>query len=192
MSTIVLPLWLFILILILALAAWASLDRFLVPSSRWLLRSRANEVLDEVAQRRKIQVPRFHQSSRRALRCARFAEPVALQRTPCCRRWQGAANADGTARAARAAALGSVRRLSRGWRVGTSSRSAKPTHTDAAVKNCQPAPSSNTSAAKSSAILINEKHRPGVNLAAWRSGSAAASVAPATTRAGSRPAESGR
>jgi len=65
MSTIVLPLWLFVLIV--ALAAWALLERLLVPSVRWLLRSRTNKVLDEVAQRLKIQIRPFQQSNRRAL-----------------------------------------------------------------------------------------------------------------------------
>jgi len=64
-STVTLPLWLVILAALLA--AWAVLDRLLVPSVRWFLRSRANRVLDEVGQRLKIQIRPFQQSTRRAL-----------------------------------------------------------------------------------------------------------------------------
>ena len=64
-TSIALPLWL--VIVAGALAAWALLDRLLVPSVRWLLRSRANKVLNEVGQRLKIQIRPFQQSSRRAL-----------------------------------------------------------------------------------------------------------------------------
>lgn len=64
-STVTLPLWL--VVLAGALTAWAVLDRLLLPSARWFLRSRANRVLDEVGQRLKIQIRPFQQSNRRAL-----------------------------------------------------------------------------------------------------------------------------
>jgi glycerol-3-phosphate O-acyltransferase len=64
-STVTLPFWLVIVAALLA--AWAVLDRLLVPSVRWFLRSRANRVLDEVGQRLKIQIRPFQQSNRRAL-----------------------------------------------------------------------------------------------------------------------------
>jgi glycerol-3-phosphate O-acyltransferase len=64
-SGVTLPLWL--VVLGAAVTLWALLDRLLVPSVRWFLRSRANRVLDEVGQRLKIQVRPFQQSSRRAL-----------------------------------------------------------------------------------------------------------------------------
>ena len=64
-STVTLPLWLVVLVGVIA--AWAVLDRLLVPSVRWFLRSRANRVLDEVGQRLKIQIRPFQQSNRRAL-----------------------------------------------------------------------------------------------------------------------------
>jgi glycerol-3-phosphate O-acyltransferase len=64
-SSVTLPLWL--AVLAGALAAWALLDRLLVPSARWFLRTRANRVLDEVGQRLKIQIRPFQQSDRRAL-----------------------------------------------------------------------------------------------------------------------------
>jgi glycerol-3-phosphate O-acyltransferase len=64
-STVTLPLW--VVLVAGALAAWAVLDRLLVPSVRWFLRTRANRVLDEVGQRLKIQIRPFQQSNRRAL-----------------------------------------------------------------------------------------------------------------------------
>ena len=45
-ASITLPLWL--AIVIGALAAWVLLDRLLMPSMRWWVKSRANRVLDEV------------------------------------------------------------------------------------------------------------------------------------------------
>jgi glycerol-3-phosphate O-acyltransferase len=59
------PLWL--LLLIGALAAWALLDRALLPSARWFIRSRANRVLDEVGRRLKIGIRPFQQVKRQAL-----------------------------------------------------------------------------------------------------------------------------
>lgn len=64
-ATVTLPLWLAVIAGVLVL--WAALDRLLLPSVRWFLRSRANKVLDEVGQRLKIQIRPFQQSSRRAL-----------------------------------------------------------------------------------------------------------------------------
>src|SRR5882724_1025504 len=64
-STVTLPLWLVVLAGVLT--AWAVLDRLLMPSVRWFLRSRANRVLDDVGQRLKIQIRPFQQSNRRAL-----------------------------------------------------------------------------------------------------------------------------
>ena len=59
------PLWL--LVLVLALALWAALDRLLLPSVRWFLRSRANRVLDEVRQRFRIEIRPFQLTGRRVL-----------------------------------------------------------------------------------------------------------------------------
>ena len=64
-TTVALPLWL--LIIVGLLASFALLDRLLMPGARWILRSRANKVLEEVGQRLKIQIRPFQQSSRRAL-----------------------------------------------------------------------------------------------------------------------------
>ncbi len=64
-TTIAVPLWL--VALAAALALLALLDRLLLPSVRWMIRSRANKVLDEVGQRLRIQVRPFQRTSRRAL-----------------------------------------------------------------------------------------------------------------------------
>ena len=64
-TTIAIPLWL--ALLAAALAFWALLDRLLLPTVRWMLRNRANKVLDEVGTRLRIQIRPFQQTSRRAL-----------------------------------------------------------------------------------------------------------------------------
>jgi glycerol-3-phosphate O-acyltransferase len=65
LGTIVIPVWVAIIGAVLAL--WALLDRLLVPSVRWVIRSRANKVLDEVGQRLRLQIRPFQQTSRRTL-----------------------------------------------------------------------------------------------------------------------------
>ncbi|MBL8310493.1 MAG: 1-acyl-sn-glycerol-3-phosphate acyltransferase [Burkholderiales bacterium] len=64
-STVAVPWWL--ALLVVALALWALLDRLLWPTVRWMIRSRANKVLDEVGARLSIQIRPFQQTSRRAL-----------------------------------------------------------------------------------------------------------------------------
>ena len=64
-TSITVPLWLALAIAVLAL--WALLDRFLMPSARWFIRSRANKVLDEVGARLKIHIRPFQQVRRQAL-----------------------------------------------------------------------------------------------------------------------------
>ena len=64
-SSVELPLWL--ALLGGGLAAWALLDRLLLPSARWYVRSRAAKVLAEVGQRLKIHVRPFQQIRRQAL-----------------------------------------------------------------------------------------------------------------------------
>ena len=64
-TTVALPLWL--VLAIGALAAWSLLDRLLMPSVRWFVRSRADRVLDEVGRRLKIGIRPFQQVRRRAL-----------------------------------------------------------------------------------------------------------------------------
>jgi glycerol-3-phosphate O-acyltransferase len=63
--TITLPAWLAVAVAVLA--ALGLYDRVMRPSWRWLLRSRANRVLDEVAGRLKIEVRPFQRTRRQAL-----------------------------------------------------------------------------------------------------------------------------
>src|SRR6185295_6602898 len=63
--TISLPLWMAILLVLLA--AWAALDRLLVPSVRWYLRRRVQRVIDELNTRLKLEIPSFHRTRRRVL-----------------------------------------------------------------------------------------------------------------------------
>ncbi len=64
-SSVQVPLWL--ALLVGALALWALLDRLLLPSMRWYIRSRAAQVLAQVSQRLKIHVRPFQQISRQVL-----------------------------------------------------------------------------------------------------------------------------
>jgi glycerol-3-phosphate O-acyltransferase len=64
-SSITLPLWL--ALVIGALAVLAVLDRLLMPSARWFVRSRANRVLDQIGRRLKISIRPFQQVKRQAL-----------------------------------------------------------------------------------------------------------------------------
>ncbi|MDX1502635.1 MAG: 1-acyl-sn-glycerol-3-phosphate acyltransferase [Thermoanaerobaculia bacterium] len=64
-STIAVPVWLALLVALLA--AWAALDRLLVPSVRWLLRQRVNRALEEANRRLQIRLPPFKLTKRRVL-----------------------------------------------------------------------------------------------------------------------------
>ena len=64
-STITVPLWL--ALAVGALALWAMLDRLLVPSARWFIKSRADRVLREVERRLPIHIRPFQQVRRQAL-----------------------------------------------------------------------------------------------------------------------------
>lgn len=59
------PLWLAVLAGLLA--AWALYDRIMMPSVRWLIRSRTNKVLNELGSRLKIEIRPFQQTRRQAL-----------------------------------------------------------------------------------------------------------------------------
>jgi hypothetical protein len=63
--TITLPVWVAGAVAILA--ALGVYDRVMRPSWRWLLRSRANRVLDQVAGQLKIEVRPFQRTRRQAL-----------------------------------------------------------------------------------------------------------------------------
>lgn len=60
-----LPLWLFVLLA--AFAAWAVLERVLIPSVRFLLRKRINRVIDEVNTRLNISIRPFQLTKRAVL-----------------------------------------------------------------------------------------------------------------------------
>jgi glycerol-3-phosphate O-acyltransferase len=64
-SSVSLPLW--SVLLLGLLAAWAVLDRVLVPSVRWYLRRRVNRVIDDLNTRLKLEIPSFHRTKRRVL-----------------------------------------------------------------------------------------------------------------------------
>ena len=64
-SPITVPLWLALVVALLAV--WALLDRLLMPSARWFIRSRANKVLEEVSQRLPIHIRPFQQVRRQAM-----------------------------------------------------------------------------------------------------------------------------
>ncbi len=64
-GTVELPTWLAILLAILA--AWAALDRLLIPSVRWFLRRRVNRVLEEINTRLKIRIAHFELTKREVL-----------------------------------------------------------------------------------------------------------------------------
>ena len=64
-STVTIPVW--SLILILALAALAVLDRLLIPSVRWALRRRANRAIDELNTRLRLRIQPFKLTKRQVL-----------------------------------------------------------------------------------------------------------------------------
>ena len=57
--------WLFVLLL--AVCAWAVLERILIPSSRWFIRRRINRVIDEISSRLDIQIKPFQLTKRQVL-----------------------------------------------------------------------------------------------------------------------------
>ena len=64
-GTVSLPTWLAILLAVLA--AWAALDRLLLPGARWVLRRRVNRALDELNTRLKIRIQPFKLTKREVL-----------------------------------------------------------------------------------------------------------------------------
>jgi glycerol-3-phosphate O-acyltransferase len=63
--TVALPLWL--LLLLAGAAAWAAVERLLVPSVRWVLRRRVNRVIAELNTRLKIEIKPFQLTKRQVL-----------------------------------------------------------------------------------------------------------------------------
>ncbi len=62
---ITISIWLFFVLLVIA--AWAVLDRILIPSTRWFLRRRINRVIDEISTRLDIQIKPFQLTKRQVL-----------------------------------------------------------------------------------------------------------------------------
>jgi glycerol-3-phosphate O-acyltransferase len=60
-----LPLWLAAVLFLLA--AWAALDRLLVPGVRWYLRRRVQRVIDELNTRLRLEIPQFQRTRRQVL-----------------------------------------------------------------------------------------------------------------------------
>lgn len=65
MEPVAVPLWLFLLLL--ALSAWAVLDRLLIPSVRWYLRRRVNRVINEINTRLNAHIRPFQFTKRQVL-----------------------------------------------------------------------------------------------------------------------------
>ncbi|HYJ79511.1 MAG TPA: hypothetical protein VEW03_07930, partial [Longimicrobiaceae bacterium] len=64
-TAVAVPLWLFAIMALLA--AWAALDRLMVPSARWFLRQRTNRVIEELNTRLPIEIPQFNLTKRQVL-----------------------------------------------------------------------------------------------------------------------------
>ncbi len=64
-GNVTLPFW--IAAVLLLLAAWAALDRLLIPSVRWFLRRRVNMVLEEIGKRLHLEVRPFSLTKRQVL-----------------------------------------------------------------------------------------------------------------------------
>ena len=64
-DTVSLPIW--AALLVAALAAWAVLERLLIPSGRWFIRRRVNRVIDELNTRLQLEIPAFHRTRRQIL-----------------------------------------------------------------------------------------------------------------------------
>ncbi|HEX2644778.1 MAG TPA: 1-acyl-sn-glycerol-3-phosphate acyltransferase [Thermoanaerobaculia bacterium] len=76
-GNVTLPLWLAVLLVILA--SWAALDRLLVPSVRWYLRRRVNRVIDELNTRLRLEIPPFHRTRRQVLIDRLVYDPKVVQ-----------------------------------------------------------------------------------------------------------------
>jgi glycerol-3-phosphate O-acyltransferase len=72
-----LPLWLAVVLVFLA--AWAALDRLLVPPVRWYLRRRVQRVIDELNTRLKLEIPSFHRTRRQVLIDRLVYDPKVVQ-----------------------------------------------------------------------------------------------------------------
>ncbi len=74
---ITISIWLFIILL--AVCAWALLERVLIPSSRWFIRRRINRVIDEISSRLDIQIKPFQLTKRQVLIDRLVYDPQVLE-----------------------------------------------------------------------------------------------------------------
>src|SRR5215510_1182363 len=72
-----LPLWLAVVLVLLA--AWAALDRLLVPGVRWYFRRRVNRAIDELNTRLRLEIPAFHRTRRQVLIDRLVYDPKVVQ-----------------------------------------------------------------------------------------------------------------
>src|SRR3972149_7192003 len=72
-QTVTLPAWL--LAILILFAAWAVLDRVLLPGVRWYFRRRINLVIEEINTRLKIEIPPFKLTRRQVLIDRLFHDP---------------------------------------------------------------------------------------------------------------------
>jgi len=72
-----LPLWLAAVLVLIA--AWAALDRLLVPGVRWYLRRRVQRVIDELNTRLRLEIPSFHRTRRQVLIDRLTYDPKVIQ-----------------------------------------------------------------------------------------------------------------
>src|SRR5436853_1934421 len=82
-----LPLWLVVVLFLLA--AWAALDRLLMPGARWYLRRRVNRVIDELNTRLRLKIPPFHRTRRRVLIDRLVYDPAVVETVDAQAREQG-------------------------------------------------------------------------------------------------------
>jgi glycerol-3-phosphate O-acyltransferase len=64
-GTVTLPIWIFVVLLVLAL--WVLLERLLVPGVRWYLRRKVNRVIRQINTRLNVELPQFKLTRRQAL-----------------------------------------------------------------------------------------------------------------------------
>src|SRR3982751_880072 len=64
-ETVTLPAWLFVLVVIFA--AWAALEKLVLPALRWIVVHPANQVIDELSGRLRIGIRPFQRTRRQAL-----------------------------------------------------------------------------------------------------------------------------
>ncbi len=76
-SQVTISVWLFIILL--AICAWAILERVLIPSSRWFIRRRINRVIDEISSRLDIQIKPFQLTKRQVLIDRLVYDPKVLE-----------------------------------------------------------------------------------------------------------------